>query len=155
MSSNIMKSMKPNRSDGRRNKQGFAGLKQGYFPIERSIKYTGPRPCIYRSSYEFAYMRYCEENNAIKNWSSEPFGIEYFSPTGKKHTYYIDFTLLLQNGEQWLIEVKPYVDTIPKEDARYRKNRAKWVAAKEWAVAHGWKFAIITEKHSSLKGRVC
>ncbi len=143
-----MKSVRPRFNKNRK------GLKQGYFPVDKSIKYIGPRPCIYRSSYEWHFMVYCENSSVIKHWSSEPFGIDYKGPTGKLHKYYIDFTLQMTNGETWLIEVKPYSQTVPQHTPQYRQNAAKWQAAKAYAAERGYKFSIITEQHSALKGKV-
>lgn len=131
-----------------------SAFKQGYFPVDRSTKYVGERPCIYRSSYEYVFMVYCENNPSVKHWSSEPYGIPYLGPTGKKHNYYIDFTLEMVDGSRWLIEIKPYSDTIPQTTPRYKQNAYKWAAAKKFAHDRGWKFSIVTEQHPALKGKV-
>jgi len=99
-------------------------------------------------------MQYFEGNPSVKNWSSEPYAIPYVGPTGKPHNYYIDFVLKLQDDSEWLIEVKPYSDTIPQNTGRYKQNSAKWTAAKKYAESRGMKFSVMTERHPALKGKV-
>lgn len=126
-------------------------FKQGYFDVSESTKYTGPKPCIYRSSWEWAFMRWCESSAIVETWSSEPFYIKYLDSKAKERKYYIDFVVKLSSGETWLIEVKPYKDTIPSNSKTYLKNRAKWKYAKEFADRNGFKFTLLTERSSIIK----
>ena len=77
----------------------------------------------------------------------------------KFRTYYPDFLIQTNKGEIFLIEVKPYKETIqPTRSSRksnktmvtetktWRTNQAKWRAAKSYCMRKGWKFKIITEK---------
>lgn len=134
-----IKNLKP-----RRSKRGF---KQGYFDSANPTKYKGPRPIIYRSSYEYRFMLYCERERRIIEWSSEPFAIQYASPSGKAHKYWIDFVIKYDDDTIWLIEVKPYSQTIPQNNATFKKNAAKWTAAKQYCESREkYQFSIVTEK---------
>ena len=69
-----------------------------------------------------------------------------------------------KNGElkKFLIEVKPYSQTIPpvqknrktkslmRQQAEYVKNQAKWQAAMQWSQKHNQTFVILTEKHLGI-----
>jgi hypothetical protein len=136
--------------------------KQGYFPINECLKYIGKGPIIYRSSWEYKFCKYCENNPRIVNWSSEPFVIKYFSPIDEKyHKYHPDFYMKLDDGSQYVIEVKPMKDItkpgIPRKKTAkkiasykralitYQTNLAKFEFAKRWCVSKGMVFKIITE----------
>lgn len=122
-------------------------FKQGYYDARKSTKYKGPTLLIpYRSSYEYRFILYCENNKNIVEWSYETLHIPYLDPEGKSHKYYVDFIVKYNNGSIYLIEVKPYSQTIPQRNATYRKNSLKWEAAKRYAVQNGYTFMLVTEK---------
>lgn len=144
-------------------------FKQGYFDVTKSLKYQNPtEPCIYRSSYEFKFMHWCEVSDIVARWSSEPFSIKYLClNTGKQRNYYIDFTVTTTKPEVWLIEVKPVHEVTEAErfgnkwqrlqnlkekrrfaDANKRaaKNWSKWQHAQKVCNDRGWRFIIVTEK---------
>ena len=145
------------------------GLKQGYYQppsfakdkwiitetfdnknIDRGIKY--------RSSYELAFMTFCSINTNIIKVNCEGIIVPYYSPIDNKmHKYYIDFIIKMKDGRIFLIEIKPYNQTIPPKEGKNRNsyekavktyliNQAKWDAAKRLADIKGWEFKIITEK---------
>ena len=142
-------------------------VKQGYFRPQFPEKYMGdPTQIIYRSSWEYKFLKWLDSSPAVLKYSSEPFGIPYYNPMDKRgHIYYIDFFVKLTgpNGteENWLIEIKPnkYVSppTKPKrmtdkQTANYVyaakqfvMNQAKFEAARDYAAQKGIKFGIITE----------
>ena len=53
------------------------GIKKGTFDSFNPKKYVGERPIIYRSSWELKFMRLCEFNPEIIEWSSESVVIPY------------------------------------------------------------------------------
>lgn len=125
---------------------------QGYYDIYEPKKYVGKRPIIYRSSWEKLFMSWCENNPQVKEWGSEVTAIPYWDGAGKRHTYYIDFTVLFENGLTLLVEIKPSKD-IPKTlfEAKTNpvkaKNFAKWEAVKKYcATQPNTSFFIATEK---------
>ncbi len=149
-------------------------LHQGTYKPQNPKKYKGDATnIVYRSGWEFTFMRWCDTNPSILEWSSEEIIIPYRSlldehyekMTGKVkwHRYYVDFYMKIKdkNGEvkRYLVEIKPSHETKPpiitektsKKSAIYMKknwivNTAKWKAAKEYAANRKMQFEIITEK---------
>lgn len=152
-----IKNIKPNSSS----------YSQGYYTLINESKYVGPKPIIYRSSWERKMCMYCDGKSDILKWSSEPIKIRYISPIDKKvHNYYPDFYMRVkqQDGSEleYIVEVKPSKQLKkPKKPKRqtkkavsnykyaakeYLKNMAKAVAAQAYAKEKGMKFIILTEK---------
>lgn len=130
---------------------------QGYVNPSSLKKYAtecANQPIIFRSGLEWKFMQFCEMNNYITKWASEPLGIPYYNRlTKKKATYYIDYIIENKNGEKCLVEVKPYAQTQKPGafDSTWAKktwitNVDKWNAAQKYAADHGMKFIIVTEK---------
>lgn len=143
------------------------GYRQGYFTPNHPEKYLGnPTEIIYRSSWEFKFMEFCDSNEKVLSWGSESTPIPYFNPILKKEcTYWIDCYMQVKNNNgsvtKWLIEVKPgkYLSP-PKEPTRltekqtlnfarhaktYLINSFKFKAAQNYASQNNMKFGIITE----------
>lgn len=138
-----------------------------FIPTNKS-KYAGnSREIIYRSSYELKFMKWCDTNPSIIEWSSEEISIPYRSPLDNRvHRYYPDFYIKVKeqnnNIKKYLIEVKPHRFTqepkIPKrktqrfinEVKQWGTNLAKWQSAKEYCIDRGWDFKIITEKELGI-----
>ena len=130
---------------------------QGLFQPKNAEKYVGKKTPKYRSSWEFAFMRFCDNNPAIMQWASESIQIPYRNPLNVKNTIYVpDFFIVYQdkNGKRLgeLIEVKPNnqskLESVGKNaqnQAAYIVNRAKWEAANKWAKHKGIRFRVITE----------
>lgn len=138
-----------------------------YIPINPQ-KYRGDIDnIIYRSSYEFAFMRYLDNHPGVIEWASEPFGIPYYCVVRKNtHRYYPDF-LIRKVGkddktEILMVEIKPDFETRPpvikegkatakarkrllRETTTYLINTCKWDAAKKYCKSQGWEFKILTE----------
>jgi hypothetical protein len=144
-----------------------SGFRQGYYILINPDKYIGdPTKIIYRSSWEFRFCKYCDENQNVTKWSSEPFPIKYVSPIdNKEHNYYIDFYMrFLKDKEEhdYLVEIKPEaslkkpifegIQTMKKlQSFNYAAktwliNAAKFSAAKVYAESIGYKFTVITEE---------
>jgi len=139
-----------------------SGFSQGYFPINECKKYIGNGPIIYRSSWERKFCMYCESNPQIVNWSSEPVKIKYInSLDGREHSYFPDYYMKLDNGDEYLIEIKPSSQlqkpTPPKRKTQkavanykyayemYITNMCKIQFAENWCNKRGWKFLVVTE----------
>ena len=117
---------------------------------------------IYRSGLELKFIQFCENNNKILKWGSEPIAIPYMNRLKKKQaTYYPDYIILVSKidenkqhyTERYIVEIKPYNQTIkPKaQDNKWLKetwitNVDKWSAAKAFAETHNMKFMIINKK---------
>jgi len=135
----------------------MARFAQGRFRCKNPEKYIGGSTPLYRSSWEFTMMRFCDEHPSITQWVSEGIKIPYINPlTGKKTVYVPDF--LIQFSDKTgkvrteLIEVKPANQTLQEKigrsrnnQAHYALNQAKWAAAKMWCKKQGIIFRVITE----------
>ncbi len=141
--------------------------RSGKYEPRNPEKYIGDiHNIIYRSSWEYRFCTYCDTNESILKWSSEPVSIDYYNPLDKKeHKYNVDFYMkvLKESGEEqdWIIEIKPEnqtkkpiyegVNTLSKLKSYNRNmqiwitNQAKFKAAKEWAAKRGFKFGVIDE----------
>lgn len=131
---------------------------QGKFQIQNPEKYVGNRQPTYRSSWEWAFMRFCDTNPNIIKWASEAVKIPYKDPfTGRGTIYVPDF--FIQYGDKFgrinteLIEVKPQNQTIKEKvgknrnnQLQYAKNQVKWRAAHEWCARQGIKFRVLNEQ---------
>lgn len=142
-------------------------IRQGYFKPVNLSKYLGdPTKIVFRSSWEFKFLKWLDASPTVVAYSSEPIGINYYNPLDKRgHLYYVDFFMITKdangNEQRFLIEVKPDKYTKPptppdrmtsKQTANYVYaakqyiiNQAKFQAAKDFANQRGMKFGIITE----------
>jgi hypothetical protein len=129
---------------------------QGKYQIKNPEKYMGKRLPSYRSSWEFTFMSFCDNNPAVLNWVSEGVKIPYFNPVSGKQTIYVpDFLVVYVDANQRqhteLVEIKPSKETTMESAKSYRDklsvaiNMAKWAAADAWARANNMRFRVVTE----------
>ena len=140
-------------------------IKQGYYKCRKPEKYVGdPTQIIYRSSWELAFLKYCDLNDIVIKYGSEPIAIKYISPFDKRqHNYFVDFYMetLGINGtiQRWLVEIKPGKHTKkpkkPKHETfksmknygggikRFLMNLAKFKAARQYANRLSFKFLVM------------
>ena len=141
-------------------------IHQGKFIPKNAKKYRGNiSNVIYRSGYELKFMNWCDKNQDVLEWASEPIAIPYRSPLDRRiHSYYVDFYLKTVGGT-YLIEIKPERFTKPPEPRKKTKkylqeianfgiNEAKWKSAQECCADRGWEFKIITEKELGIYAKV-
>ena len=141
----------------------MARFAQGKYSLKNPAKYIGTTVPTYRSSWEFAFMRFCDEHASVRNWASEAVKIPYRNPLSGKFTIYVpDFFITYVNaqGKQHveLIEVKPASQTLAEAKTQAQKaaavvNQAKWAAARAWCKQKGIFFRVITEGDIFHKGR--
>lgn len=141
------------------NKNNF---RKGNYVPRYPNKYKGNvKNITYRSSWELAFCKFCDNNANVLQWSSEEIAIPYLKPTTQRvHRYYPDFFIIYKNrkGEivKEMIEVKPSKQTTqstakrPKtklyEDVTFAINKAKWKSAAKWCKERRIKFRIVTEE---------
>lgn len=143
--------------------------RKGRFRPKNYKKYRGdPTNIIYRSSWEWKFMRYLDEHPSVISWSSEEFFIPYKSPVDNKvHRYFPDFYIkkVGKDGSisSQVIEIKPHNQTKePKKPTKlnesyirqkktYEVNQAKWKAARSFCEDRQWKFVVLTEKELGIK----
>ena len=138
---------------------------QGKYTPKNPDKYVGGRSPTYRSSWEFAFMRFCDTNENVSKWASEAIKIPYRNPLSGKFTIYVpDFFIVYadKGGKQKveLIEVKPKNQSVKERlgrsranQAHYIMNMAKWEAARSWCKQKGIFFRVITEEDIFHQGR--
>ena len=135
----------------------MAKFAQGRYTLKHPDKYVGRKTPLYRSSWEFAFMKFCDENPNVAKWASESIRIPYKNPLTGRHTIYVpDFFIVYNSKKQdkvaELIEVKPNNQAKRKDlgknaqnQSAYVVNRAKWEAANKWAKHKGIRFRVLTE----------
>lgn len=113
-----------------------SGFKQGYYTPMNPSRYIGEVPIIYRSSWEKKMMIFCDTNENVIKWSSEPIAINYFNVLDSKfHKYYPDYYIKLKRGNEivnYLVEVKPKSQLTKPQPPK--KNTKKALESYEWAV---------------------
>ena len=143
----------------------MARFAQGKFRLKFPEKYAGNRTPTYRSSWEYTFMKFCDEHPNVSQWASEAVKIPYRNPlTGKQTIYVPDFFIVYadKGGKQKveLIEVKPKNQSVKERlgrsranQAHYIMNMAKWEAARSWCKQKGIFFRVITEQDIFHQGR--
>jgi hypothetical protein len=128
----------------------------GLYELANPSKYAGTKKPRYRSSWEHAFMRFCDNHPSVISWASEGIQIPYRTPlTGRQRVYVPDFFIMYQNknGKKRaeLSEIKPESQTRLNERTSQRDklaiaiNHAKWEAAAKWCRLKGVQFRIINE----------
>ena len=122
---------------------------------------------IYRSSWEARVMDWLDRDPNVIQWGSEETIIPYLSPVDNRwHRYFPDFVVRRRTKDNTtktiMIEVKPKKQTLePQKKKRitkqyinevttYAVNQAKWKAATEFCLDHGWEFTLMTEDDLGL-----
>ena len=138
---------------------------QGIYTIKNPQKYVGNSKPKYRSGWEFTFMQFCDNNDSIIQWASEPLRIPYRNPlTGKNTNYIPDFLIVYRNkyGNQIaeMIEIKPKKQSLieskvasARDKAVVAINHAKWAAAMAFCKQSGLTFRVITEDDLFYNGK--
>lgn len=134
----------------------MAKYANGKFSIKNAEKYIGKKVPTYRSSWEFAFMNFCDNNPAVVQWASESIQIPYFNPVLGRQTIYVpDFIIVYVDANKKrhveVVEIKPLTQ-VTMETAKSLKdkysvaiNMAKWAAADAWCKANNMRFRVVTE----------
>ena len=134
----------------------MAKYANGKYTVKNPEKYMGKRTPTYRSSWEFTFMSFCDNNPAVINWASEAVQIPYFNPVKGRQTIYVpDFLVVYVDANQKqhteLVEIKPSTEVTMESARSYRDklmvamNMAKWAAADSWCRANNIRFRVVTE----------
>ena len=130
---------------------------RGKYEMKHPEKYIGNKVPTYRSSWEWSFMNFCDNNKSVQKWASEAIQIPYKDPlTGRQTVYVPDFFIQYvdKNSKMIveLIEIKPssqqIIERVGKNkynQAQFIKNQAKWSAANLWCKQQGIKFRILNE----------
>lgn len=134
---------------------------QDYYVPKHPEKYRGdPAKIVFRSSWEYRFCVFLDNNPNVIEWASEEIAIPYLKPTdstpGKIRNYYPDFFMRYKNKNgdlvTELIEIKPATQTKLRKNATsnekvtYAVNIAKWKAAEAYCDKLGIKFRVLTEE---------
>jgi hypothetical protein len=130
---------------------------QGIYQVLNPKKYMGNRPPRYRSGWEHAFFRFCDNNEHVLQWCSEGIFIPYRHPlTGKMTVYVPDVLITYRTRDNTvraeLIEIKPKKQSVieSKMNSRDRAvvaiNHAKWAAAQKFCKQQGLIFRVVTEQ---------
>jgi len=142
----------------------MAKFAQGVYTVKNAGHTVGRGEPRYRSSWENVFMNFCDTNENVMQWASEPVRIPYRHPlTGRMTTYVPDFIVTYRGPNNTtraeLIEIKPKSQSII-EDRQSQRDRAivavnycKWAAAQAWCKQNGLTFRIITEDQIFRNGR--
>lgn len=137
----------------------------GKYTILNPGKYVGKKSPTYRSSWELAFMKFCDTHASVQKWASEAIAIPYRCPITNRQTIYVPdfFIQYVDKNMQMhteLIEVKPQNQTLREKVGRnknnqieYARNVAKWRAAQSWCKAQGIKFRVVNEQDIFQNGR--
>lgn len=136
----------------------------GRFIPKNPQKYVGKsvNRIMFRSSWELAFFKWLDGNDAILRWGSEELAIPYVHPVdGRVHRYFPDIVVMYKDKEggirKEIIEIKPYKETVPtprmteRDAAALQVNEAKWKFAADWAERNGAKFRVLTERSLFLQ----
>jgi hypothetical protein len=137
---------------------------QGLYEVTNAHKYAGNGKPRYRSGWERTFCMFCDNNENVINWASEPVRIPYRHPlTGKMTMYVPDFIVVYRGPKNTtraeLIEIKPrnqsVVEGTMKDSQRaiIAINYCKWAAAQKWAKQNGLSFRVINESDIFHQGR--
>ena len=130
---------------------------RGIYNVKNPEKYVGGKDPTYRSSWEYTFMLFCDNNPSIQQWASELLQIPYRDPlTGKQTVYVPDFLIVYTDKNRKkhveMIEIKPAnqmlkekVGNNPYNQAQFVKNQVKWAAAGAWCRNKGIQFRVINE----------
>ena len=130
----------------------------GLYSIMNPDKYVGKKAPRYRSSWEHAFMQFCDKHTSVVKWASESVRIPYKHPlTGKQTNYVPDFLVQYQDKRGKL--VTELVEITPKKQRKIEStnanratretvaiNHAKWDQAMRWCKANGITFRVVTEE---------
>lgn len=143
-------------------------FKSGRYRPKNHEKF-GEVSCIYRSSYELDFLRWCDYNDKVVEVEYEKVIIPYKCKTdGKLHRYYVDCKIKFKEKsgvKTYLIEIKPFKQTMPPkpskrkkketiiiENFNWSKNQSKWSAAEQYCKSKGYRWCIMTEKGIHIDG---
>ena len=116
----------------------MAKFQQGRYTLTNPNKYIGKRVPHYRSGWELAVFRMCDNHPAIIGWGSETHRVPYKNPlTGKQSMYIPDLLLIYKDkkgkNHAEIVEIKPASQTLGEARTQAQKaaaivNQAKWQA---------------------------
>lgn len=120
---------------------------------------------VFRSSWELDYIKILESNDNVDWWTSECLCIPYLYNL-KRHRYYPDFLVHLKDGSYYIVEIKPYHESVMPQLTEGKKytqkqlknfNYNKKVYIKnmfKWKSAQTFCEKMSTDKNISIQFKV-
>ena len=149
-------------------KKKYKEFKQGIFKPRNPDKCLNKKEISYRSHLEFRFMKMCDKNPIVLEWSSELVIIPYENPAkGKVCRYFVDAYVMFDTpdgNQKFLIEIKPKrqtekptpskrkkKSTVLYENIMWEINKKKWEAAEQFAKNKGmigevWDYLKVRKK---------
>lgn len=135
----------------------------GVYQLVNPNKYVGKGLPRYRSGWEHAFFRFCDNNDSVLQWASESISIPYRNPiTGKMSNYVPDIFMTYRTRNNQvraeIVEIKPKSQSVIESKMKSRDravvavNYAKWDAATKWCKRAGLHFRVITEDDMFHRG---
>jgi hypothetical protein len=136
---------------------------QGVYQVQNPKKYVGKGEPRYRSGWEHAFFRFCDNNENVLEWASEAIAIKYLHPlTGKQANYIPDVFIRYRTRNNKIcteiVEIKPKKQSVIESKMSDRDrvvvaiNHAKWAAAHAWCKRANIVFRVITEDQMFHQG---
>lgn len=136
----------------------------GIFVPKNAAKYVGNGSPRFRSSWEYSFFVFCDQNDHVLEWASEAISIKYRHPfTGKITNYIPDVFLRYRTKNNKicseLIEIKPRKQSLiegrmsEKDRMIVAINHCKWAAAHAFAQKAGLVFRVLNEDHIFHQGK--
>ncbi len=110
----------------------MSNSKSGFFVGEKCGK------IFYRSSWEYEFSLFLENNNLVESFSLEKLRIKYIDKNGIEKINKIDFLIILKNKKVIMVEVKP-IGLL-----NFENNPYKIKAQVEHCLAMGWKHYVLS-----------
>mgnify|MGYP003704867349 CR=1 FL=1 len=90
---------------------------QGQYVVRHPEKYVGKSTPRYRSGWELAFMKFCDDNDNVLQWASEAISVPYRHPlTGRISNYVPDFFVQYRTKNNVIcseiVEIKPKKQSI-------------------------------------------
>lgn len=137
--------------------------RQGEYTPKNPSKYSGKLPIMLKSSWEFKFAGFCDDNPHIKSWAYESIRVPYSHPIkrtpdgrAKGAIYIPDFLISYVDSHgrtiTEMIEIKPASQSfLTEKSSKHDRiaielNKAKWKAAVKWCRMKGISFRILTRE---------
>jgi len=136
-----------------------------FYVVKNTDKYIGKGRPMYRSSWEFNFMRWCDTHPGVLKWASEAIRVPYRNPiTGKNTTYVPDFFIQYVDKNNTVhsevIEIKPQKHFLIEKAGKNKYNQAqiiinqaKWQAATAFCKSQGLIFRVLSENDLFHNGK--
>jgi len=117
----------------------------------------------FRSKWEILFAKFLDNNENVKSWRQD-YPFKYYDQyvSKKISIYYIDFYVIMKDGLNVLIEVKPIKtlnETVRSRSIKFKKihnhnylkNISKFESVETYCRVHKWKFFLVDKSGTGFK----